>query len=126
MCGILAWGLPLLAVPIGILLAYLADRGKHYEGFQGWAILGWLFFPLVLAVPTSFILAIVALCRRERYPSLTITLVVFYAVGLAFGTLEGLALLVVFIAGLALLATWLIWRHRRKRSASGTGTTLGK
>lgn len=50
LCGIWAWGLPLLAVPIGILLAYLANRGGHYEGFQAWAILGWLFLPLVLAL----------------------------------------------------------------------------
>jgi positive regulator of sigma E activity len=107
-CGIWAWVLPLLAVPSGILLGYLAGRG-NYEGFQGWAILGWLFLPLVVAMPTSFVLAIVSLCRRERYPSLGITLLVSYAIGLAFG-----APLVLLIVGIILSAAWLVRRYRRR------------
>lgn len=113
-CGISAWGLPLLAVPIGILLAYLADRGHNYEGFQGWAILGWLFLPLVFAVPTSLILAIVSLCRRERYPGLAVVLLVLYAVTLAFWIFEGLAPLVLLIVGVVLSAAWLVRRYRRR------------
>ena len=127
LCGIWAWVLPLLAVPIGILLGYLANRGGHYEGFQAWAILGWLFFPLILAVPISFILAIVSLCRRERFPGLAIALLALYVIGLALSfPLGGLTpLLVLAVSGL-MLARWLFKRHSRKRAASGIAPTHRK
>jgi hypothetical protein len=109
LCGILAWVLPLLAMPVGVLLAYLADRFGKYEGFQGWAVLGWLFIPLMLAVPASFILAIVSLCRRERCPSVAISVLVLVAIGLLF-----VAPLVLLSAGILLSAGWLVWRHRKR------------
>ena len=124
-CGIWAWVLPLLAVPIGILLGYLAGRG-NYEGFQAWAILGWLFFPLILAVPTSFILAIVSLCRRERYPSLAITMLVLYVIAFALSfPYGGLTPLLALAVGGLMLARWLFKRRRRKRVASGRSQQEG-
>jgi hypothetical protein len=113
-CGISAWGLPLLAVPVGIFLGHLAGR-CNYEGFQSWAILGWLFFPLVFAVPISAILATASLCRRERCPGLAVVLLVLYAIALAFWIFEDWAPLVLSAAGVVLLAAWLARLYRRKR-----------
>lgn len=113
-CGLSAWGLPLLAVPVGILLGHLAGRG-NYEGFQAWAILGWLFFPLVLAVPISAILATASLCRRERCPGLAVVLLVLYAITLAFWIFDDRAPLVLSVAGAVLLAAWLARQYRRRR-----------
>lgn len=112
-CGILAWVVPLLAVPIGILLGYLAGQG-HYEGWDGLAILGWVFIPIAIALGFSLILAIASVLRRERYPWLAVTLLVLQAIALAFAVFDDLGLLVLVIAGLVLLATRLIWRHGRK------------
>jgi len=112
-CGVLAWVFPLLAVPVGVLLAHLADRFGRYEGFQGWAVLGWLFLPLIFAAPASFILAIVSLCRRERCPGVAISVLVLGAIGLLF-----MAPLVVLSAGILLSAAWLVWRWRKRLKAA--------
>jgi Ca2+/Na+ antiporter len=122
-CGIWAWVLPLLSVPIAFLLVFALGKLTHPTGFDGWGLLAVAILPMILAVPISFILAIVSLCRRERYPGLAVTLLVLYAVILAFTVFERVALLVVLmvllIVGLVLLVAWLIRRRRRKRAASG-------
>jgi hypothetical protein len=121
-CGIWAWVLPLVSVPLALLLVIALDKLTHPTGFDGWGVLALAILPVVLAVPISIILALVSLCRRERYPGLAVTLLVFYAVILAFTLFEPVALLVVLMllfVGLVLWVAWLIRRRKRKRAVSG-------
>ena len=67
-----------MAVPVGLLLAWLASH-RHYEGFQAWAIVAWAFIPMMIAVPVSLIFAIVSLCRHERFLALTIVELILHA-----------------------------------------------
>jgi len=83
LCGILAWLLPLLAVPIGFLFGWLANQ-KSYEGFQAWDIVAWAVLPLLLALCISPILAIMSLLRRERRPGLAVVMLVLYGASLVF------------------------------------------
>ena len=124
-CGIWAWGLPLLAVPAGFLLGFVFDKLTHPDGFDAWGIVAIAVLPLVLAVPISIILAIVSLCRRERYPGLAVALLVLYAVTLAFWMFEGLALLVLLIVGVVLSAAWLVRSIPQKTNRPHlTGTSM--
>lgn len=117
-CGIIAWVLPVLAVPIGILFGYLAGR-QNYEGFQGWAVLGWMCAPLLIALPVSLVLAIVSLCRRERYPSLTVSLLALYVIALAFAVpFGGMTPLLALIVEIVLLVRWLSRRHKRIKATN--------
>jgi hypothetical protein len=125
--GVLAWVLPLLAMPVGYLLGYLVSRGNHYEGFQAWGVVGLALVPLLIALCVSPILAMISLYRRERFPGLAIALLALYVIGLALSfPLGGLTpLLVLAVSGL-ILARWLFKRHRRKCVASGIAPTHGK
>jgi len=126
-CGIWAWVLPLLSVPIAFLLGFMFNKLTRPTGFDGWGVLAVAILPVVLAVPISFILAIVSLCRRERFPGLAIALLTLYVIGLALSfPLGGLTpLLVLAVSGL-MLARWLFKRHGRKRAASGIAPTHRK
>lgn len=106
-CGIWAWVLPVLAVPIGLLLGYVAGQ-KDYQGFDGLEVLAWLFLPLLVALCISPILAIIALCRREKYPWLSILLLVPYCISLAVAGLGGFwGTLVTLVVTTVLLSTWI-------------------
>ena len=122
-CGIWAWLLPLLAVPVGILLGWLANQG-NYEGFQAWAILGWAAAPVMLALGVSPILALASLGRRERFPALPVILLVVYAVPLAFFGLDlafeefgGRGIVAILIVGGVIPGAWLISRCWTARAA---------
>ncbi|MBM3858762.1 MAG: hypothetical protein FJ395_03825 [Verrucomicrobia bacterium] len=70
--NLLALALPVLAVPVCFLLGFLAEKFMDTSGFNGWAALALAMTPLILAIPVSLVLAIVSLCRRERFLALSI------------------------------------------------------
>lgn len=75
-CVLLAIVLPIVSLPLGLGLAHLGAACMDTTGFKGMALLGLAAFPLFLALPASFILLIVSLCRRERLRPLAVTLLV--------------------------------------------------
>jgi hypothetical protein len=106
-CGILTWALPLVAVPLGFLIAHVGDRLMDTEGFKGFGLMGLMFAPLFLALALSPVLAIVSLCRRERFPGLGIAALIVYALALAMAfPLGGLT-------PLSLVAAVILWLARR-------------
>jgi uncharacterized membrane protein len=114
-----------MAVPIGILLGWLASR-ENYEGFEAWAILGRAVLPLLLALCIAPILAIASLLRRERHPWLAVVMLVFYGVfsflygiSLVCETAGEIAAFATFIAGISVPAAWFIWRQKRKDATRG-------
>jgi hypothetical protein len=119
-CGIWAWAVLLLAVPLGLGLPYAAEMLLTDSFQKGYAEMGLVVLPLFITVPLSLILAILSLCRRERYPGFAVALLVLYAIGLMFG-----APLVFLIVGAVLSAIWVVWRYRRtlERTRSQTRTS---
>ncbi|VGO14697.1 hypothetical protein PDESU_03265 [Pontiella desulfatans] len=88
-CGVWAWVLPVASVPVGIGLFFLSTT-FDYDGYEAWLIFAWGLAPTFLALCISPILAIVSLCRRERLPELSATMLILYAVGLLLSLCAGL------------------------------------
>jgi hypothetical protein len=108
-CGIWAWAVLLLAVPLGLGLPYAAEMLLTDSFQKGYMEMGLIVLPLFITVPLSLILAILSLCRRERYPGFAGALLVLYAIGLMFG-----APVVLLIVGVILSAVWLVRQYRRR------------
>jgi hypothetical protein len=113
-CGIWAWAVLLLGVPLGLGLPYAAEMLLTDSFQKGYSEMGVMVLPLFITVPLSLILVILSLCRRERYPGFAVSLLVLYAIGLVFVILGGVAPLVLIIVGLVLSAAWLVRRYRRR------------
>jgi hypothetical protein len=126
-CGILAWAAPMLAVPAGIGVIYgLASAFEGSEAMNdfkgmgtGIAIIGMGFVPLLLSVPTSLVLAIVSLRRRERYPGLAVALLAAYGVCFGFLCFGPWGVLTAYLVAVVLSAIRLARRPGRACSTAG-------
>lgn len=86
-CGIVAWILPLVAVPLGLLIGHVLAHTMDTSDFKGMgaglAIMAFMLLPAVIAVPASVVLVIVSWCRQERYPVLGVALILVYVFAFA-------------------------------------------
>jgi len=119
--------LALLLPPPAIfgLMMMLGGNSNSSSGFGGLVYVVIMFLPLVIGLCASPILAIVSLLRRERYPGLAVAVLVLCGIALFwYGLLEAydrfgeVGALVMIIVPVVLLAIWLVWRFRRKRTAT--------
>lgn len=130
-CGILAWAAPMLAVPAGMGVIYglaAAFEGSEamndFKGMStGLAIIGMGFVPLLVSVPTSLILAIVSLRRRERCPGLAVSLLAAYGAISGFLLFGPWGLLAAYLVAVVLSAAWLARRAGRACAPTGAMAT---
>lgn len=139
-CGMIAWVLLLLAVPIGVLIIYVLANTMDTSDFKGMgagiAIVGFGIGATMLTASVAAILAIASLRRRERYPGLAVALFVALLVlpfsgqiivdGLhtaapAFKELRSAmpeSVIGLALVGVTLVGVWLCWRRRKNMTTA--------